>query len=213
MKHPDKGALPAVGDTFSLQEAFERFGLAPPQEAAEKPDKGPLPRAWNVVYTLSAKRVMEQLDDLGVHYFRAMMKTDRVKRHTRRYQNPKKEMVEEPMFPGYMFTAADAVDLKSIDGVVGVLMSSDEHYSRVPNSDIEIIRKEITAGKFDKTKIMREVFKVGTLVRVEDGPFMGFPGVVTQALAGKRARVDVEIFGRPTPVELELTQLSQVKAA
>lgn len=204
---------PTVGDTFSIEEAFERFGIDAPKSVETLPEKGPTPKFWNVVYTLAAKRVMDQLDGLGVHYYRAMMKTDRVKRRTRRYANPKKEMIESPMFPGYMFVEEDKLDLKSVDGVMGVLMASEETCSRVSNADIVDLRKAIEAGKFDRTKIMREVFRPGTLVRIEDGPFMGFPGTVTKALAGKRARVDVMIFGQETPIEIELTHLSQIKAA
>jgi transcriptional antiterminator NusG len=53
-------------------------------------------------------------------------------------------------------------------------------------------------------------FEIGELVKVNDGPFEGFDGMIEQVDdAQQRLKVAVLIFGRETPVELEFTQVSK----
>jgi len=54
-------------------------------------------------------------------------------------------------------------------------------------------------------------FEMGDKVQVIDGPFTNFTGVVDEVRADRgRVKVMISVFGRPTPVELEFTQLEKV---
>ena len=55
-------------------------------------------------------------------------------------------------------------------------------------------------------------FKIGETVTVDDGPFEGHQGVVKEFdLAAARLRVDVTVFGRPTPIDLESWQVEKTE--
>ena len=61
--------------------------------------------------------------------------------------------------------------------------------------------------------MLSKALKAGDRVRVDDGPFASFEGMVTWLDArcrSERVKVDVEIFGRSVPVDLELAQVSRI---
>ena len=66
-------------------------------------------------------------------------------------------------------------------------------------------------GAFDRPLDGKIDFMVGEQVRVSDGPFASFPGIVTAIDAERfRISVDVYIFGRQTPIEMEIAQLEKM---
>ena len=90
------------------------------------------------------------------------------------------------------------------------------------NEDIELL-KERNIDKIDDNEIKRIVgsidgddttvhdieipFKVGDSVKVIDGPFKDFDGLVQEINDRNRIKVNVNIFGRPTPIELSFNQI------
>lgn len=78
---------------------------------------------------------------------------------------------------------------------------------------VDAIREREASGEFDATVkrgrvIVPKGFNVGVQVRLEDGPFQSFYGMIRECLPNARIIVDVDIFGRETPVELELAQVA-----
>lgn len=120
---------------------------------------------------------------------------------------------ERKFFPGYILIKMVMSDeawhlIKNNPNVSGFLGSRNKPY---PVSDKEVER--ILAQMQEGVKRPREVinFEIGEQVRVCDGPFASFIGLVEDVDVEKaRVKVSVSIFGRATPVELEYSQVEKV---
>jgi len=115
-------------------------------------------------------------------------------------------------FPGYILLNVDLNDetwhtVRGTPKVTG-FVGNDLHPEPVSDQDAMKIIGRIKDGAMKpKPKVM---YEVGDTVRVIDGPFANFQGVVDEVFADKgRVRVMVSIFGRETPVELEFIQVSK----
>ncbi len=119
---------------------------------------------------------------------------------------------ERKFFPGYVLVKMDMTDeayhlVKNTPKVTGFLGSGKKP---IPVSDREVARimgEVKDSAERPKTTIS---FEIGETVRVVDGPFQSFMGKVEQVDQDRsRLRVEVSIFGRATPVELEYTQVEK----
>ncbi len=131
----------------------------------------------------------------------------------------KKKVRSKKILPGYILVNMDLNDeswgiVKSTPGVtnfVGGFGSSEPK----PLSDDEVSALLFEKGTGKSTKDRAAVhlveFIVGEHVKVVDGPFSSFNGVVEEVYPAKgRVRVKVEIFGRGTPVELDYLQVGKI---
>jgi transcriptional antiterminator NusG len=115
-------------------------------------------------------------------------------------------------FPGYILVNVElndetwhtVTDTPKISGFIG----NNVHPDPLSDSEAEKIIGRIKDGALKpKPKIS---FEFGDVVRVTDGPFSNFQGVVDEVFPDKgRVRVLVSIFGRETPVELEYIQVTK----
>ena len=129
----------------------------------------------------------------------------------------KKVTSDRKFFPGYVLLKAAMNDdvyhlVKNTPKVTGFLGTSGKPQ---PISDAEAARilntKEEQAAAPAKQKIKVD-FDIGDSVKVLDGPFASFNGVVEELdFDRSRVKVSVSIFGRATPVELEFEQVERVK--
>jgi len=120
---------------------------------------------------------------------------------------------ERKFFPGYVLVRAQLTDavfhlIKNTPRVTGFL-GSDSKPLPISDREAEQILQHVQEG-VDKPKAARS-FEIGEQVRVADGPFASFNGIV-QDVEEERARlkVEVSIFGRATPVDLEFSQVEKV---
>ena len=125
----------------------------------------------------------------------------------------KKITKERNYFPGYILieAALDSETIHIIRNVPGVLGFLGTKGKAVPMRQIEVNR---ILGKVDeladKGEEMFDTFMVGETVRVIDGPFNSFSGVVEEVNEErKKHKVMVKIFGRKTPLELSFMQVEK----
>ncbi|WP_017732378.1 transcription termination/antitermination protein NusG [Nafulsella turpanensis] len=133
-------------------------------------------------------------------------------------RNGKKRVRERNFFPGYVIVSADLSHgeayhvIDSIPGVIGFLGSGEGNAKTpVPLRQSEINR---ILGRVDEVEDAGEKLEtpyiVGESVKVMDGPFSGFTGVVEEVFEErKKLNVTVKIFGRNTPVELNYMQVEK----
>ena len=126
-----------------------------------------------------------------------------------------KKNIKRKHFPGYLFIEMAGDDhlfneiTQAHNKVIGFVKVGKEQRPR-PISDVEA--KRLVAQVTDDTATAKPkvVFATGEVVRVIDGPFADFNGVVEDVNYEKsRLRVAVLIFGRSTPVELEFSQVEK----
>ena len=129
----------------------------------------------------------------------------------------KKITSDRKFFPGYVLAKLEMNDdvyhlVKNTAKVTGFLGSSGKPQ---PISEAEASRilntKDEAAAAAPKQKIKVD-FEIGDQVKVLDGPFASFNGLVEELdFDRSRVKVSVSIFGRATPVELEFEQVERVK--
>lgn len=124
-----------------------------------------------------------------------------------------KVVVERNYFPNYILVKMVLTDetwhLVGSLPKVSVFLGNKGKPSPIPQSEVDRILRQVQES-VDKPRNTL-TFEVGEQVRVTDGPFATFSGLVEEVEIEKsRLKVSVMIFGRPTPVELEFTQVEKV---
>jgi len=124
----------------------------------------------------------------------------------------KKVTSERRFMPGYVLVRMEMSNkgyhlISAINRVTGFLGPQGKP---MPMRDAEVngILNRVEEGEAAPRNLIR--FDIGERVKVTDGPFEGFDGMVEEVdESHNRLKVSVSIFGRSTPVELEFTQVSK----
>lgn len=124
-----------------------------------------------------------------------------------------KRKSDRKFFPGYVLVQMEMDDdswhlVKNCPKVMGFIGGTSDRPTPITQREADTILNRIQEGaEKPRPKIL---FEVGEVVRVNEGPFTDFNGVVEEVNYEKsRLRVAVSIFGRSTPVELEFGQVSK----
>jgi transcriptional antiterminator NusG len=129
----------------------------------------------------------------------------------------KKRVKNRVFFPGYMLIEVelDTMTKHVISGAPGVISFVGPKNEPTPlrKGEVDRILGKIESSKEAEVKGKVSVpFKVGDPIRVTDGPFNDFTGFVEEINEEKnKVKVNISIFGRPTPVELDFLQVELEK--
>ena len=120
---------------------------------------------------------------------------------------------ERKFFPGYVLVQMEMTDetwhlVKDVPKVMGFIGGTGDRPAPISDREADAILQQVQDGvEKPRPKVL---FEPGEVVRVVDGPFNDFSGVVEEVDYDKsRLKVSVLIFGRSTPVDLEFGQVEK----
>ena len=125
-----------------------------------------------------------------------------------------KRRSERKFFPGYVLVQMEMDDdtwhlVKEVPKVLGFIGGTSERPAPITDGEAGAILNRVQEG-VDKPR-PKVLFEPGEVVRVNDGPFNDFNGIVEHVNYEKsKVRVAVQILGRSTPVELDFGQVEKV---
>jgi transcription antitermination factor NusG len=122
----------------------------------------------------------------------------------------RRKMVELPVFPGYLFARIEPIQghiVNATRGVVRVLGPTRSEYSVVPDEQVEAVRRMV------ESTLRIEPFpflKVGTRVRVKNGPLRGVEGTLIERRKRFRLVVSVDLLQQAVAAEISAEQVEPV---
>jgi len=172
---------------------------------------------WYVIHAYSGyenyvvKALNERIERKGIEYKfgEILVPTEEVVE----MKGGQKRKSERKFFPGYVLVQMEMDDetwhlVREVPRVLGFIGGTAERPAPISTKEAEAILRRLEDGE-NKPK-PKVLFEPGEVVRVAEGPFADFNGVVEDVNYEKsRLRVSVLIFGRSTPVELEFGQVEK----
>ncbi|MFH1848517.1 MAG: transcription termination/antitermination protein NusG [Candidatus Omnitrophota bacterium] len=140
---------------------------------------------------------------------KVMIPTERVSE----VRGGKKKISQRKFFPGYIIVQMDMTDetwmlIKNTPGVTGFIGSGTKPVP-IAESEVNDILKQSEERQEKPTP--KTIFDKGESVRVIEGPFVNFTGVIDEVFPTKgKIKVSISVFGRATPVELEYWQVEKM---
>ena len=133
----------------------------------------------------------------------------------------KKRTVSRKILPGYILVEMDLPEdgwkatcatIRNINGVTGFVgSSSNARPQPITMEEVKRIFQRTGELKGERPVYFRQSFSVGEQVKITQGPFESFSGVIDEVNTEKnKIKVSVQIFGRSTPVEVDIAQVEKI---
>ncbi len=133
-------------------------------------------------------------------------------------RNGKKSVTNRKLFPGYVFVRMVLFNeerriiekpwyyIRSTQGITKFV--GGDHPTPTPTEEVEAIKSRISDS--EESERPRVDFTVGETVKINDGPFLSYDGAIEEIDPARgKLKVNINIFGRNTPVELEYWQVDK----
>ena len=182
-------------------------------------NSGDKTKKWYVVHTYSGyeeKAKLSLLERAKIHGMEDRFGDIRIPQTVKESvtKTGKKKQVSRTSFPGYMIVEMEMSDetmhlVKDTPKITGFVGNTK---NPKPLPDREVIQFTSEEAVIETKEVVAEVqFTKGESVKVMEGPFSNFDGIIDEVKPEKsKVRVLVSIFGRETPVELEYRQVEKV---
>jgi transcriptional antiterminator NusG len=177
---------------------------------------------WFVIHTLSGQeaKVKESIEkrlkteEMGEYIREVLVPMEKVAE----VRGGKKSVTTRKLYPGYVFVEMVLLDeghrliekpwyfIRDTPGIIGFV--GGERPTPASQEEIDSIKARISES--EDTERPKVSFDVGETVKVNDGPFLNFSGIIEELDPDRgKLKVTVNIFGRSTPVELEYWQVEK----
>jgi len=171
---------------------------------------------WFVIHTLAGQeqKVKESIEkrlkteEMGEYIKEVLLPMEKVAE----VRNGKKSVTTRKLYPGYVFIDILLLDenqrviekpwyfIRDTQGIIGFV--GGDRPTPTSIEEIESIKAQIAES--EDTEKPKVSFEIGETVKINDGPFLNFSGVIEEIDPDKgKLKVTVNVFGRNTPVELE----------
>jgi transcriptional antiterminator NusG len=177
---------------------------------------------WFVLHTLSGQelKVKESIEkrlkaeEMGEYIREVLVPMEKVAE----VRGGKKTVTTRKLYPGYVFVDMVLLDenrriiekpwyfIRDTQGIIGFV--GGDRPTETTQEEIDFIKAQISES--EDTERPKVSFEVGETVKINDGPFLNFSGVIEEIDPDRgKLKVTVNIFGRSTPVELEYWQVEK----
>ena len=193
---------PTPGHQATAQDAEPVRSSKPAAPSPVTPSASPATLSWYVVHTKIRQEAlaMTNLNRQGFECYMPMLKMEKMRRH-------KATLVEEPMFPRYLFirldTSGSGPSWSPIRSTLGVsqLVRFGGQPAVVDPKLIELLRTREQIGQPER------LFKSGERVVVADGPFAGIEAIFRTADAESRSMILLDMLSKPVAMRIETASL------
>jgi len=162
------------------------------------------------VLTGSESSVEKRFEEAGVEVLVVRCQPYKIVRRGRIRSIPSRPVIAGYVLVRCMPVPAAIAGLLGVDGVLGIVGDPVRPF-RADEKEVMRFKLFANEGKYEHHEAVKTKFAPGEYVLVSEGPFASFPATVQTVDEGKfRVSVEVMIFGRETPVELDIAQIEKM---